>query len=122
MARYILIDNCSGYIYFDSADVGGKIWTGDYTDNNGTLCHDDSPIGFARAADRHIGEFDRIYEIAGRYELQSNDGGYVVYRADINGGEAVPVTEDGQDAEQIAAVIRDCEYVTTIRCIDASET
>ena len=37
--------------------------------------------------------------------------GYHVYRADIDGSEAVAITQDGQDQEAIEAVESDCEYV-----------
>lgn len=103
MARYILIDNCSGYVAGDSADLNGKIFTGE-------------PLEFAAAFDASIGETGRRYTDVGRRELASNETGYHVYRADIGGSEVVPVVWDGQDQETIEAVARDCEYVTTLRC------
>lgn len=107
MARYILIDNCSGYIWGDSADLDGHVFTG-------------TPLEYAAALDARIGGADgREYEEVSRRALASNETGYHVYRADINGSEAVPLVEDGQDQEMIEAVIRDCEYVTTIRCTEA---
>lgn len=105
MARYILIDNCSGYIFGDSADLDGKIFIG-------------TPLEYAAALDASIGEGGRIYEDVSRRDLASNESGYHVYRADVNGSEAVPVVWNGQDRETIDAVVRDCEYVTTIRCQD----
>jgi len=99
MARYILIDNCSGYIFGDSADINGKIFTG-------------SPVETAKTLDESIGTYGRTYEEVGRHALDSNEGGYHVYRADIG----VPVVQDGQNEETIAAVERDCAYVMTIRC------
>lgn len=106
MARYILIDNCSGYIWGDSADLGGKIFTG-------------TPMEFAAALDNHIGSpFVRSYEDVSRHALASNETGYHVYRADVDGSEVVAVVQDGQDQEMIETVERDCEYVTTIRCVD----
>jgi hypothetical protein len=107
MARYILIDNASGYIWGDSADIGGKIVNG-------------TPIQVAKALDASVGlHTPRAYEIVSRGELASNETGYHVYRADIGGSEAVPIVQDGQDMDMIAAVERDCEYVATIRCDDA---
>ena len=105
MARYILIDNCSGYIFGDSADLNGHIFSG-------------TPVEFAAALDASIGEHGRTYEDVSRHALASNETGYHVYRADVDGSEAVAVVWDGQDQETIDAVVQDCEYVTTIRCQD----
>lgn len=99
MARYILIDNNSGYIFGDTADFAA----GRQSDIN-------TISDAARMLDESIGEMERTYT-----ELRSNPHttgtGYDVYRADINGSEAVPVVTDGQDQDTIAAVIYDCEYV-----------
>jgi hypothetical protein len=105
MARYILIDNASGYIWGDSADLGGKIFVG-------------TPVEFAAALDASIGAPGREYEETSRRALGSQEAGYHVYRADIGGSEAVPLIQDGKDKEMIEAVVRDCEYVTSIRCND----
>ena len=102
MSRYILIDNCSGYIFGDSADLNGRIFTG-------------TPTEYAAALDASIGERGRVYEEVSRHALANNETGYHVYRADVNGSETVTVVWDGQDQETIDAVVRDCEYVTTIR-------
>lgn len=104
MARYILIDNHSGYIFGDSADLNGKIFAG-------------TPTEYAAALDASIGEHGRAYEEVSRHALASNETGYHVYRADINGSDAVVTVQDGQDQEMIEAVERDCEYITTIRCV-----
>jgi hypothetical protein len=108
MARYILIDNCSGYIWGDSADLDGKIFNGTPLEFAAALCHSVDPSAAATTT----------YEDTSRYALASNEAGFHVYRADINGSEAIPVVQDGQDKEMIAAVERDCSYVTTIRCGD----
>jgi len=96
MARHILIDNNSGYIWGDSADLDGKIFVG-------------TAAEFARALDESLGETGRQYT-----ELNSaprdNRTGYHVYRADINGSEAVTAVWDGQDQDTIEAVMRDCRY------------
>jgi hypothetical protein len=107
MARYILIDRDSGYIFGDSADLGGKIFTG-------------TPMEFAAALDKSIGVHGRTYSEEGRREsgLASR---YDVYRADVGGSEAIPVVWDGQDQATIDAVERDCVYVTTIVCEDADD-
>lgn len=100
MARYILIDNHSGYIFGDSADINGKIFDG-------------TPCEVAQAIDESIGEYGRSYEESD--PDNSTVSGYHVYRADIDGSEAVGNIHDGQDQEMIAAVERDCEYVTFVR-------
>jgi hypothetical protein len=100
MARYILIDNASGYIFADSADLNGGVVTG-------------TPIEVARAHDECIGEFGREYEEVSR--LASNETGYRCYRADVGGSEAVPVVIDGQDDEIIEAVERDCQWTCCIK-------
>lgn len=119
MARYILIDNCSGYVWGDSADLNGKIWNGDFINADGDLDHDPSPIGFARALDRSVdpsAAVGRQYEAVSRHALASNETGYHVYRADVGrAGEMVMLVTDGQDQEVIEAIARDCEYVTAIR-------
>jgi hypothetical protein len=96
MARYILIDNNSGFIFGDSADHQGEIFDG-------------TAVEFAKAVDEDIGEYGRSYS-----ELDScNDTttGYHVYRADINGSDAIVTIEDGQDQEMIDAVESDCDYL-----------
>lgn len=105
MARYILIDNYSGYIFGDSADLNGHIFSG-------------TPVEFAAALDASIGAHGRTYEDVSRHALASNETGYHVYRADVDGSEAVAVVWDGQDQKTIDAMVQDCEYVTTIRCQD----
>jgi hypothetical protein len=107
MSRFILIDNSSGYIWGDSADLDGKIFSG-------------TPMEFAAALDAHIGVHGRTYEEVGHHALASNETGYHAYRADVGGSKAFPVVQDGQDREMIAAAL-DCEYVTTIRCLSGTE-
>ena len=101
MARYILIDNNSGYIFADSADLNGKIFVG-------------TPEEFAQAFDESIGEAGRTYELIG-HAPHTTETGYHVYRVDVGGSEAVPVVWDGQDKETIKAVQRDCDYEGFIR-------
>ena len=103
MARFILIDNNTGYIFGDTADL------------NGDLVQATSPIDACRAVDQLVvGVRDRSYKEVS--SLASNETGYRVYRADINGSEAVTVAHDGQDKETIEAVERDCRLVATVRC------
>jgi hypothetical protein len=109
MARYILIDNYSGFIWGDSADLEGQVFTG-------------TPLEFAAALDKSVdpsAAAARSYEEVGRTALFANESGYLVYRADP--GASVPVVQDGQDQDMIELVERDCQYVTTIRITDAAE-
>jgi hypothetical protein len=103
MARYILIDNNSGYIFGDSADLNGSIFSG-------------SPVEFAAALDASIGEHGRVYEELSRNPRDTSTG-YDVYRADVDGSDAVPVVWDGQDQETINAVTQSCRYEGYIRCL-----
>ena len=101
MPRYILIDNHSGYIWGDSADLNGAIFDG-------------TPLEFAAALDASLHQPSDTYEEVSHRALASDESGYHVYRAD-GGSHAVPVVYNGQDRETIEAVERDCEFVTTIR-------
>jgi hypothetical protein len=96
MARYILIDNYSGFIWGDSADLNGKIFAG-------------TALEFAKALDESNGEHGRTYEEQSRPDA-SNQIGYHVYRADINGSDAVTIVHDGQNQETIDAVTESCRY------------
>lgn len=96
MARYILIDNYSGYIWGDSADFNGKIFAG-------------TALEFAKALDESIGGEGRTYrEQSGPYA--SNQTGYHVYRADIDGSDAFMIVHDGQNQETIDSVTESCCY------------
>jgi len=109
MARYILIDNASGYIFGDTADFSGVI----------AQANGGSPIDAAREMDEAvIGEHGRTYEEVN--SLASNETGYHVYRADVGGSDAVVTVWDGQDQDTINAVIASCPLVATIRCISAA--
>lgn len=106
MARYILIDSNSGYIFGDTADyLGGR--------DPGSMSE------AARLLDESIGEHGRRYEELSR-NPRSTQTGYDVYRADIDGSEAVTVVQDGQDQEMIEAVERDCQYVGFVACHSAA--
>ncbi len=96
MARYILIDNYTGYIWGDSADLNGAIFSG-------------TAIEFAQALDESNHAHGRTYEEQSRPDA-SNQSGYHVYRADVDGSDAVPVVHDGQDQEMIDAVVASCRY------------
>ncbi|QNM96403.1 hypothetical protein [Chitinimonas koreensis] len=98
MARFILIDNNSGYIFGDTADFAA-----------GRQSEIESIIDAARMMDESNGEYGRDY-IEYCSLGNSNMSGYHVYRADIRGSDAVPTVLDGQNQETIDAVERDCEY------------
>jgi hypothetical protein len=102
MARYILIDNCSGFIFGDSADLDGRIFTG-------------TPTEFAAALNTALGAPGQAYEEVDFHALASDEVGYHCYRADVDGRNAVPVAEDGRNQTAIAAVMRDCAYLCTLR-------
>ncbi len=108
MARYILIDNDSGYIFGDTADYNGKIYTAK------------SPADAARELDETIvKQHGRTYVETSR----PSDGrtGYHVYRADVGGSDAVTTVTDGEDQEMIDAVMADCDYVCFVECLDPAE-
>lgn len=102
MTRYILIDNNSGYIFGDTADFAAGQEINSISDA-------------ARALDESIGEPGRSY-IENSRSPRSTVTGYSVYRADINGSEAVAIVRDGQDPEIISAVEDSCEYVGFVEC------
>lgn len=107
MARYILIDSNSGNIWGDTALLGN--WHQECT-----------PLDAARMVDEDAGERGRRYEELSR-NPQTTQTGYDVYRADINGSEAVRVIDRGDDEELIEAVQRDCEYVGFVACYEAQD-
>jgi hypothetical protein len=101
--RLILIDNGSGYIWGDTADIGGKILPLSGTD-------EECALAAARALDENLNEYERVYSFR-RSAPRDTGMGYHVYRADAGGSEQVRVIDDGQDQELIEAVERDCEFV-----------
>lgn len=107
MARYILIDHGSGYIWGDTADCA----------NQSDLAS--TPIDAARWLDESLGEHGREYTEVMRLDGRS---GYDVYRADANGSDVVGSVSDGQDRDTIMAVIRDCEWVATVAYSTAAAT
>ena len=96
MARFILIDNNSGYVFGDSADLNGSIFYG-------------TALEYAKALDASNGEHDRTYDLLS-FNPRDTSGGYHIFRADIDGSEAVTVVWDGQDKETIENVERSCRY------------
>ena len=105
MPRWILIDYNTGFIWGDSADFNGRIFTG-------------SAVDYAKALDVSLGNVGRTYDESG---WQRKVQGYDVYRADVKGSDAVATVTDGQDSDQIAAVVRDCTYCGFISFEDPQE-
>lgn len=104
MARFIIIDTQTGYIFGDTADLT----TAQYECSNR---NDDADIVAAcRAVDESIGSHGLSYRLESYNPSKSRDG-YLVYRADVGGSDAVPTVTDGQDQETIEAVERDCDLV-----------
>ena len=118
MARYILIDNASGYIWGDSADLNGRIFRPIGLPEYGSEAIDRGAVQYAKALDESLGARGREYDLVNRHNLASNETGYHAYRADVGGSDAVPLVRDGQCQETIEAVECDCEYLCTIRTID----
>lgn len=97
MPAYIIQDAYSGYIWGDTRDIDGESKTFQ------------NIVDACQGLDLAVGcDEGRTYQQVPR--LRSNDG-YIVYRVDIDGSEAVPVVMDGQDQETIEAVARDCQLV-----------
>jgi hypothetical protein len=113
--RIILIDNCSGYIWGDSADYKGRAFTLDdalaFNADISATSEDDFALAYAAAMDADIGGEARDYELLGRSAARNGGDGYRAYRADLNGSEAVGVVHDGQDEEMIEAVETDCRML-----------
>lgn len=115
MPRYILIDNHSGYIFGDTANLPTHMFAEDVSPISQSGL---TPVEAARWLDEtEVRVFGRVYEAVSRGALASNEAGYHVYRADLHGSDAVPICDDGQSQEAIEEVERLCEYVTSIRCV-----
>jgi len=96
--RIILIDTYSGFIWGDSADLNGKVFCG-------------TPQEYAAALDESLGTpLENNEQYVSTRTLGGSEG-YAVYRADVDGSEAVPVVLDGQARETIETVERDCQFL-----------
>ena len=113
MARYILIDNGSGFIFGDTADLPRCVVDGEeLTASNVT------PTTAALWLDQTVVKADgRFYEEVP--QLASNETGYLVYRADSHGMNRVPPIENGQSQAEINAVTNRCQLVALVRCSGA---
>lgn len=104
MARYILIDNASGYIWGDTAALD--------------VPADATPIDAARALDASLGVTGRIYlqtSATVGTRPAANATAYWIHEA----GPAFPPVQDGQDAATIRAVERDCPLVAIVHVTEA---
>jgi hypothetical protein len=110
--RIILIDNYSGYIWGDSADYKGRTFTLDdalsFKADVSATSEDDFALAYAAAMDADIGGEPRSYGMHRASCARNGGSGYMAYRADVDGSEAVPVVHDGQDSDTIEAVEADC--------------
>ncbi len=114
--RLILIDNNSGFIFGDTANyrLGGlDEWRDNNSDSNSEI--GSLSLLAARLVDDSIGEHGREYEFI-TYDPGDTRTGYFIYRADINGSEALPVVTDGQNQETTDAVHRDCRFEGFVEC------
>ena len=116
MPRIILIDSNSGYIWGDSADLDGRVFNLDaalaISPNLDPHDEGEFAVAFAEALDRSIGGHpERDYAMVRASVASSGRSGYMAYRADIDGSEAVPVVHDGQSREEIEAVESSCRCI-----------
>lgn len=96
--RIILIDTHTGFIWGDSADHNGGIYNG-------------TPEEYAAALDESNKDpLENGQQYVWSHSL-SGEHGYAVYRADVNGSDAVGVICDGQSLEMIESVERDCQFL-----------
>jgi hypothetical protein len=113
MPRFILIDDATGYIFGDTADMP----SGHLIDGAAVRDREMTPELAARWLDEAvIGAPGRVYVKHPR--APGGGGGYHVYRADIDGSDAVAVVTDGQDAETIRAVVESGEFVCFVETRD----
>jgi hypothetical protein len=122
MVRIILIDSDSGYIWGDSATLDSRVFD---LDAALAICPDmdvssvdDFALAYAEALDRSVGGEPRTYEMLSASASRDGGSGYMAYRADIDGSEAVEVVSDGQSQEAIEAVISKCREIGFIARFD----
>jgi hypothetical protein len=114
--RLILIDNYSGFIFGDTANYRlGAL--DEWRDNNSNDSSDTERLSLlgARLLDDSIGEHGRSYEFVAYYPPDSSTG-YIIYRADVDGSDCLPVVIDGKNQETVEAVERDCRFEGFVEC------
>lgn len=101
MARYILIDNYTGFIY-------------GYQTNLPNFRR--GPLEFAATIDCDLGISGREYVEVPRLDLAYNETGYHVYEAP----DGLPFWVAGKNKTTIDEVLACCTYLTSIRCREIS--
>lgn len=124
--RVILIDSYTGYIWGDSVDYNkGRGFTLDdamaFKPDINATSEQDFALAYAAALDADIGGVSRDYDMRRASAARDGSSGYMAYRADVNGSEAVPVEYDGQDKETIEAVMTNCRLLGFITYWDRDE-
>jgi hypothetical protein len=114
--RLILIDKTSGLIFGDTANyLLARLdeWRESNSDNSGDAAR--LSLLAVRLLDDSIGGHGNEYGFFkdGPREVLS---GYLIYRADINGSDVLPVVTDGKNENMIAAVQRDCRLEGFVEC------
>ena len=114
--RLILIDNNSGLIFGDTANyllARLNDWRENNSDNNSDTAR--LSLMAARLLDDTIGEHGREYGFI-NYDPCDTRTGYLIYRADIDGSDALPVVTDGQKQEMIHSVKSACRLEGFVEC------
>jgi hypothetical protein len=114
--RLILIDNNSGLIFGDTANyllARLNDWRENNSDNNSDTAR--LSLMAARLLDDTIGEHGREYGFI-NYDPRDTRTGYLLYRADIDGADALPVVTDGQKQEMIHSVRSACRLEGFVEC------
>lgn len=89
---------------------------GDTTDYAAGKQDDLNPIIACRLLDENVTkQYFRDYEIVN--SLASNETGYFVYQADINGGYTVTTVDDRENSETIKSI--HCKLIAIVRCFDS---
>ena len=103
MTRYVMLDNHSGYVWGDTADIGGKALEAGLGEAG--------MIAACRALDESLGTPGRGYEAS--FRLAANETGYRVYRVPSD----FPSIADGQDEEAIESVEMGGEWIGCVRVL-----
>ena len=114
--RLILIDNNSGLVFGDTANYL-LASLNDWRENNSNNNSDTARMSLiaARLLDETIGEHGREYGFV-NCDPRETRTGYLIYRADIDGSDAVPVVTDGQNRELIHSVRSACRLEGFVEC------
>lgn len=108
--RLFLVDNNSGYIFADTANLAGY-----YEARIGDIEND--AMLASRLFEESIGEHGRRYAFR-RSNPRTNETGYHIY-SDRSGGSLVTTVVDGQDQEIIDVVTEQGDYEGFVTCFSA---